>query len=954
MKAILSRRFALPAIAAITLSGCATYPAADAPVAPVAVADTAPAPLSELIAAVDIPYESFTLPNGLTTIVHTDRKAPIVNVTTYYRVGSKHEPRGRTGFAHLFEHLMFGGSENVENFDIPLEGAGSTPTNGSTWYDRTNYYETVPTGALDLALMMESDRMGHLLGAVSQEKLDNQRMVVQNEKRQGDNAPYALAEYVIPEAIFPVGHPYRHSTIGSMADLEAASLADVRDWFKANYGPNNVVLVLSGDIDAATARAKVERWFGDIPRGPEVPEVVAPPVTLAAPLDDVITDQVPVPRLYKVWIGPGMEHPDAVPLQVAMYILGGLASSRLDNEMVRGQELAVSASAYSMQVEQLSFLQAEVNVKQGVEQAQARALLEQEIARLVADGPTEDELRRAVTQIAASTIGGLQGVMGKSITLAEGELYTENPAQYRADLEAMAALTPARVRDAMQRWLSRPAYNLAVVPGERTLDGAKLGGWGDEHLSPPPAPDAKQPIAAVATGAPRAFPEVAPVGALTFPAVNTATLSNGIEVVLARREAVPQVSLALTLDAGSAVDPKAKAGRHATMIELLPEGTTTRSALDIAVERERLGASISANASTDMDIFVLNALSPNLRPSVELFADIVLNPAFAADAVARVKEQQVAGIRQQLASPSGLANRAFAQTVYGDTHPYAWASAANADVVAALTGAELATEHDRWLRPDLARITAVGDVTMPELVAALEAGFGSWRASGGPAPAKAFNAATPAPAQRLILVDRPNSPSSYLMVGRLLPIKGYVADMEALDLANDVLGGGFLSRLMTDLRETKGWTYGIRSGLPDADDARVRRIATQVQADRTADSIRVILDQMRAFPNTSPVDEVEYQRVTDGAIRGLPNRYETNAQVLSALIANRRFGRDIRYDARLPDIYRGIDEAAINTAASTWLQPDELAIVVVGDASTVRPQLETLGMPIETLSADEL
>ena len=216
-----------------------------------------PAPLSQLVAEVDIPYETFTLPNGLTTIVHTDRKAPIVGVTIYYRVGSKHEPRGRTGFAHLFEHLMFGGSENVENFDVPLEAAGSTSTNGSTWYDRTNYVETVPTGALDLALFMESDRMGHLLGAVTQDKLDKQRGVVQNEKRQGDNQPYGLVEYKLGDALFPVGHPYRHSTIGSMADLDAASITDVRKWFTDNYAPNNVVVVLAGDIDMATARPMV-------------------------------------------------------------------------------------------------------------------------------------------------------------------------------------------------------------------------------------------------------------------------------------------------------------------------------------------------------------------------------------------------------------------------------------------------------------------------------------------------------------------------------------------------------------------------------------------------------------------------------------------------------------------------------------------------------------------------
>ena len=368
-----------------------------------------------------IPYERFTLDNGLVTLVHTDRKAPIVGVTIYYRVGSKNEPRGHTGFAHLFEHLMFGGSKNVPNFDIPLEAAGSTSTNGSTWYDRTNYVETVPTGALDLALFMESDRMGHLLAAVTQDKLDKQRGVVQNEKRQGDNQPYGLVNYHINQGLLPVGHPYRHSTIGSMADLDAATLTDVRNWFIDHYGPNNVVLVLAGDIDGKTARPIVQRWFGDIPRGPAVVPVKAAPVPLAAPVSEQIADQVPVTRIYRIWTGPAITDPDAVPLEIGLHILGGLASSRLDTALVRNEQLAVRVAAYAQQQEQLSFLQVEMDVKPGVDRAKAEARLDQLIADFAATGPTQDELKRAATQTLSSQIGALEmvgGFGGKGATLA--------------------------------------------------------------------------------------------------------------------------------------------------------------------------------------------------------------------------------------------------------------------------------------------------------------------------------------------------------------------------------------------------------------------------------------------------------------------------------------------------------------------------------------------------------
>jgi len=431
-----------------------TLPFALLTAAPAPAQQAEPAPLSQLVSEVDIPYETFTLPNGLTTLVHTDRKSPVVGVTIYYRVGSKHEPRGRTGFAHLFEHLMFGGSENVENFDVPLEAAGSTSTNGSTWYDRTNYVETVPVGALDLALFMESDRMGHLLGAVTQDKLDKQRGVVQNEKRQGDNQPYGLVDYKLGDALFPVGHPYRHSTIGSMADLDAASLTDVRQWFTDHYAPNNVILVLAGDIDAATARPMVERWFGDIPRGPEVHRVDAGPVTLAAPVREQMTDQVPVTRIYRAWSGPALTDRDATALALGLHVLGGLDSSRLDNALVRGDQLAVAVTASAQQFEQISFLQATMDVKPGVDPAVAERRFDEVIAELVANGPTEDELQRAATQTVSAEIGALElvgGFSGKGATLAEGLLYAGDADHYKADLQEIAGMTPARMKDALQR-----------------------------------------------------------------------------------------------------------------------------------------------------------------------------------------------------------------------------------------------------------------------------------------------------------------------------------------------------------------------------------------------------------------------------------------------------------------------------------------------------------------------
>ncbi len=960
------RRTLAASLLAIALTACAANPGApvaSAPPAPQASPAPQPAPqpapLSELVSRVDIPYEKFVLANGLTVLVHTDRKSPIVGVTTYYRVGSKHEPKGSTGFAHLFEHLMFGGSENVPNFDIPLEAAGSTPTNGSTWYDRTNYVQTVPTGAVNLALFMESDRMGHLLGAVTQDKLDKQRGVVKNEKRQGDNEPYGLVEYAIGDGLFPVGHPYRHATIGSMADLDAASLSDVRSWFTGNYAPNNVVLALSGDIDAATARPLVEKWFGDIPRGPEVAKVAAGPVTLPAPVKREMTDQVPLTRLYRVWSGPGMSDADSLSLDLGMKVLGGLASSRLDNELVRAKALAVSVSANVMQFEQTSFVQVQMDVKPGVDRAVAEAALDAEIARLMQQGPSEDELRRAATSAVSGQIFALEqvgGFSGKGAQLAEGELYAGDPAQFKKDLNRIAALTPAEVKAAMQRWMSRPVFALAVRPGERTEKGETMGGWGggwgDEATSPPPKPDAKKPAAKLKAGPSREFPPVDPVGNLDFPKAERAVLSNGIPVVLARRSGTPTVLVNLSFDAGYAADAQDSPGTQRLLFDVLEEGTESRDATQIAEEQERLGAQISTGTGIDSSAVMLAALTPNLAPSLDLLADIVRRPAFRDSDVARARDQQLAAIAQANASPSALASRTLSPILFGPDHPYGQPAdgLGNAASVSALTPAALRVAQAKWLRPDNVTITVVGDVTMAQLKPMLEAALGDWKAPLAPRAVKSLDAAIPAPRPRIVLIDRPRSPQSVIMAGRVLPLTGRQQGLEALDLANEVLGNNFLSRLNLDLREDKGWSYGVRSAVRSPKGPRSLIVTAPVQSDKTGAAILAIRAQMAGFPNKRGIDETEFARATDGNIRGLPNRYETNGQVLGALVNNQLLGRPDDYQATLPTRYRAIDRAAIDQAARTWLQPDGMVIVVVGDRKSVEPQLAKLGLPIEVLS----
>ena len=924
-----------------------------------ALAAPKPAPVADLVKTVDIPHEDFTLPNGLRVIVSTDRKAPVVAVSVWYHIGSKNEPAGKTGFAHLFEHLMFNGSENADGeFFVPLENVGATDYNGTTWFDRTNYFETVPTGALDLALFLESDRMGHLLGAVTQEKLDNQRAVVQNEKRQGDNQPYGLVEYAQLAALFPEGHPYRHSTIGSMADLDKASLDDVRQWFRAHYGPNNAVLVLAGDIDAATARPLVEKYFGDIPRGPETSAVDAPVPTLKAPVDQVMRDKVATTRLYRMWVVPGLNDPDLVRLDVAASVLGGLASSRLDNALVKQQQLAVGVGASIQAFEKVSLFEVTADVKPGVDPAAAARALDAQIARLLKQGPTADEVQRVATREVAGRIAGLEqvgGFGGKAVALAEGAIYANDPAFYKKQLAQYAGATPASVKAAAARWLSRPAYRLTVEPGDRSDADFAAGGsasFGPRYYQAPGTRRAvKKPAAAPAPQSPavpkRIAPEVKPVAGLNWPAIERTRLSNGMEVVFARRATVPTVRMSISFDAGFAADDKARLGTHGLMLSMLDEGTRTRGSIAIAEEQERLGATISPSAGMDRTDVGLFALKANMESSIALWADVVRNPAFAPAEVERVRGQQLAAIKAEKTQPAGLAMRALPPLLYGAASPYGIPFTGSGDEagVKAATPADLAAFHRRWLRPDNATIFAVGDTSLAELKPVLEKYFGTWKAPAEAKPAKLFREDRMARPARIVLIDRAG-PQSMILAGHVLGVSGK-DDPLALMTANEVLGGSFVSRLNMDLREAKGWSYGVRSQLKLVRERMPFLVRAPVQADRAGDSVKALRDDMKAFLTADGIKPEELSRTINNQVRSLPGSFETSGDLLGAIENNANFGRPDDYYVTLADRYRAMKAPELDAAARAAIRPDDLIWVIVGDAAKTAPQLKDIGLPVE-------
>ncbi len=937
--------FALALGMGATTPGLGIAPAAHAQTT---AADAEPAALTELVDEVDIPYEKFTLDNGLDVIVHTDRKAPVVAVAVWYNVGSKDEPEGKSGFAHLFEHLMFNGSENAPNdYFQYLQEMGATDYNGTTNFDRTNYFQTVPTPALERALWLESDRMGYLLGAVTQAKLDNQRGVVQNEKRQGDNQPGGLIFYEIVETLFPAPHPYDHTPIGSMADLDSASMEDVRDWFRDKYGPNNATVVLAGDVSAAEARPLVEKYFGPIARGPVNNPARANIPELAEEVRTVMRDQVAATSINKYWTAPGISDRELTALTVGAQILGGLSSSRLDNALVRDEKIAVGVSGGNYAFQRVGILTVSATAAPDADPALVERRLNELVDQFIAEGPTEDEVRRAATSSVADTIRGLEqvgGRGGKAVTLASGEVLADDPDFYARQFEILATLTPAEVQAAMQRWMTRPAMTLVLEPGERDADyeeaasvAASDGGSASE------AADDEITVTQV-----RPAPPIASIAELDFPDVEHRTLANGMTLHYAMRDAVPATYVTLSFDAGSAADPLDKRGLESLTLGLFEEGTTSLSSREIAETGERLGADVSLGGGADRSSFTLSALSANLVPSLELLSDIVRNPAFDPAEVERVRAQQITGVEQELRTPASIAARTAAPLIYGENSPYAGPGNGTVASLRSITRDDITGFKNRWIRPDNGEVFVVSDRPIDEIVTALDAVFGDWQAPTVAKGEKAF-ATQPkeAEANRIVLVDRPNSPQSYIYGGQMTPADA--RDETYVDFlnANNALGGNFLARLNMNLREAKGWSYGVRGAPLTNEKAVAYTVRAPVQADRTGDALAELIRETSEFLGTNGVSDEELTRIVTAEIGELPGQFETSGAILRAMQTNALYGRPDDHYERLADRYRAQTTESLDAAARAAIDPDRFVWVVVGDAEIVAPQLEQLGLPVE-------
>ena len=912
----------------------------------------------------DIAFTRFTLPNGLTVVVHEDHKAPVVAVSVWYHVGSGDEPKGKTGFAHLFEHLMFSGSENHKGtYFQPFELAGATDQNGTTWFDRTNYFETVPTTALDMALWMESDRMGHLLGAIGQKELDTQRGVVQNEKRQGENRPYGRVDQNILYNTYPGNHPYHHDTIGSMDDLNAASLGDVKQWFHDYYGAANTTLVLAGDITVAQAKEKAEKYFGDIPAGPPVPRQQAWITPLEKTTHGIQHDHVAQPRIYRTWVVPQLGTDDAIQLDLAAAALGSGKTSRLYQRLVYQDKLVDSVSADVSAFALGSQFQIQADVKQGVDPAKVEAVIDEVLKQFLADGPTQDELDRAKVAGRASFVRGLEkvgGFGGKAVILAEGQVYRGDPGAYKKDLQRVADATVASVKTSADRWLNKGSYDLTVLPAGKDFnpdqEDAKVAALGSAEGRPEAKLPAKHEytVAKAQLDRSKGVPQVEQFPDLSFPKLERGKLKNGIEVILAQRHTIPVTQIELLFDAGYAADHGGKLGTAAFTTALMAESTKDLDSVEISKRKQRLGALTGVGCSLDACTATLNALNDQLTPSLSLFADIVRNPAFKAEDIERIRGQWLARIAQEKTQPTGLALRSLPPLLYGADNAYGvpFTGSGTEASIGAMQASDLQAFHGNWLRPDNVKIIVAGDTTLDKIIPALDAAFGDWTPATTAKPVKKLAQVAAQAKPRVFLIDRPDAPQSLILAGLLAP-STKAANNQAIETANGAFGGSFTSRLNMNLREDKRWAYGAFSFMQDAIGQRPFMMYAPVQTDKTAESANEVYKEAVAVIGAKPLTEQEVDKIKSSDIRGLPGSFETTSAVLGAVEDIVQYDRPDDYVQTLKQHIEAVHQPAAQSAIKEIVQPQAITWVIVGDLKKIEQPVRALKLgEVQVIDAD--
>ena len=892
---------------------------------------------SSIAQDVKLPFEKHVLDNGLQVVIHEDHSDPVVAVYVIYHVGSGREDPGRSGFAHLFEHLMFQGSTHVgddQHFKIVSEAGGTL--NGTTNRDRTNYFETLPSSQLETALWLEADRMAFLLPTMTPEKLDNQRDVVKNERRQNyENVPYAQADERIMAALYPKDHPYSWLTIGSHADLTAASLEDVSNFFRRWYGPNNATLAIGGDIDPQQALALVERYFGSIPSGPAVPKPLPRPTRLDHTVRLVMEDAVQLPQLSWTWPSVPRGHADEAALVMLAAVLSANKASILDRALTIDETLATRVSARQGREELAAEFEISVRSAPGVTLDALEARIGGLLAQLGQDGVDPEQLQRQKNRFEADFINGLETVAARTNALAEANNYYGDPAAATQLLQRVLAVTSQEVGQALQRYvLGRPCVIMSVVPKGK-LELAASGR------------DSKQAEAEASLDRGQR-PRPAALAGWTPPSVWHDTLPTGVKVTGTRYTELPIVTLSLAVPGGHLRDTKETCGLASLTADLMNEGTAELDTVALQDRLDELGATLRVSSDDDEITVSLRTLAKHLPAAAALMQDVLLKPRFDPADFERIKTQRLAALATRGDSIRTIAGNAWARVLYGQENLEGWPGNGTPETVEKLTLADVKDFWKRHVVPAGARLLVVGDLDGPALRELLPRFAQGW--SGAALPPVAQAQVPAIETTRVYLVDKPGAPQSEVRIGNL-GVPSTAPDWYPLNILNFVLGGAFSSRVNMNLREAKGYTYGARTnwtgGLRDGPFVASAGVKTDV----TKESVVEFMKELKAIRDGVTEDEVTFAR--DALLQAMTRQYEAVSALAGMLDSISQYGYPDDYLARRCTQLESVDKQGLDSLADKYIHPDRMAILVVGDAKVVKPGLDELGYgPVIELDID--
>ncbi|MBY0497211.1 MAG: insulinase family protein [Cyanobacteria bacterium] len=896
-----------------------------------------------------LPFATFTLPNGLQVILSQDRRLPLVAVNLWYHVGPANEEPGRTGFAHLFEHLMFQGSKHTppdSHFPM-LEAAGATDINGTTDYDRTNYFETLPSNQLELALWIESDRMGYLLDTVDQAALSNQQDVVRNERRQSlENVPYGIAEEALVHLLYPKGHPYYGYVIGSHEDIQAAKLEDVKDFFKRYYAPNNASLAIVGDFDPAAARSLVEKYFGTLKRGPAVPPIGAatPPITTERRA--TIEDRIELPRLYMAWLTSPIFKPGDADADIVATLLGGGRSSRLYKKLVYEQGLAQDVSVAQQSLILGSQFQITVTARAGKTLEEIEKAVDAELQILRTTPPDAREIERARNTLETRIITGLEslgGFGGVADRLNSYNHYLKNPDYLQQDIARYRAVTPASALAFAKEQLT---------PNSRVVVHAVKG---TPNLTSPPTPPAQQSkpgqgAESVNVDEPWRKDPPAPPASRTYmqvPAPESITLANGLTVMLAPRRGLPVVAANLVIKTGSDSNPADAPGLANFTAAMLTQGTRTRHALQIADDTAQIGATLTATSTMDASTVSTRSLKKNFSTALTQLADVALNPSFPADELERQRAVRLGQLAQQRANPPALAATIVANVLYGESHPYGYAEAGTAESLKAMTSGKMRAFWQQNFVPNNAALVVAGDITMAELRPLVDKAFGAWQRG---TPARPALTTPPYAPSKVVIVDRPGAPQTQLRVAMIGAARSS-PDFRPAQVMNTALGGLFSSRINMNLREKNGYSYGASSQFMFRKAPGPFQVGSGVRTDVTGAAAQEIINELKGMAaGAMPAEELK--RSKDALTYSLPGAFETSADTAASLANIYTYDLGLDYYATYAEsVYAVTAEQALGVAKK-YLVPDRFVVVAIGDRSKIEADLKKLNLPIEVRDAD--